>query len=105
LILPLDYNPNDFLSQLEIRGEGVSHIVFGFSACLGVPRHYTNDPHFIYSSLENLDHRHDILLDLVEVVADEEPFVALHLLQVCGIERFGHIIRAVLPLLVYDFHL
>jgi hypothetical protein len=39
----------------------------------------------------------------VESVADEEPFAALRLLQVCGVERFGHIISEVPPPLVSDF--
>ena len=41
--------------------------------------------------------RHNNLLDLVADVADEDPFVALRLLQVCGVNMFGHILSAVPP--------
>ena len=44
-----------------------------------------------------------MLLDLVEFVANEDPFASLRLLQVCGVQCFGHIINAVPPPLVADF--
>ena len=65
LILPPDCDPEDFLSLMDILGEGLPHIVPGVSACLGVARHATNDPKFIAASLENLGIRHDIVIDLV----------------------------------------
>jgi hypothetical protein len=37
------------------------------------------------------------LLDLVADVADEDPFDALRLLQVFGVNKFGHILSAVPP--------
>jgi hypothetical protein len=43
------------------------------------------------------------LLDLVEYVADEDPFASLRLLQVCGVQCFDHISSAVPPPLVADF--
>ena len=79
---------------------GLPHIVTGFSAFLGVPRHASNDPHFITTTLEKLGTRHDCLLDLVEEVFVEDPFAALILLQVCGVPRFGHVISSVPPPLV-----
>ena len=36
--------------------------------------------------------RHDNLLDMVADVADEDPFAALRHLQVCGVNRLGHIL-------------
>ncbi len=69
-----------FLLRLHVFEEGLPHIVTCFSACLGVPRHPANDPEFIVASLESLGVRHDRLLDLVDVVANENPFAALRLL-------------------------
>ncbi len=89
--------------MLSTSGCIIPHIVPGSSACLGVPRHADNESQFIAAVLENLGHRHDILLDLVVLVADEDPFAALRLLQVCGVQRFGHIISAVPTPLVADF--
>jgi hypothetical protein len=62
-----------------------------------------NDPEFIATSLHKLGVRHDRLMDLVESDADEDPFAALRLLQVCGVHRFGHNINAIPPPLVSDF--
>ena len=44
-----------------------------------------------------LAQRHDDLLDLVGAVSDEDPFAALRLLQVCGVNRFGHVLSAIPP--------
>jgi hypothetical protein len=71
---------------------------------VGVPRYATNDTVvFTSSTLESLGEHHERLLDLIEEVADVDPFAALHLLQVCGVNRFGHIISAIPPPLVHDF--
>jgi hypothetical protein len=72
-------------------------VVIGFSSCLGVPRHASSDPTFTTSALANIGLSNDRLLDLVEYVGEEDPFVALRLLQVCGVQRFGHIISIVPP--------
>ena len=46
----------------------------------------TNDLEFLVASLDSLGIHHDRLLDLVEaVVAYEDLFDALRLLQVCGV--------------------
>ncbi len=93
-MLPPQCDLDAFLQQIDACGDGLQHIVMGFSACLGVPRHSNNDPEFITTSLERSEVRHDRLLDLVEVVVDEDPFAALRLLQVRGVQRLGYIISA-----------
>jgi hypothetical protein len=98
LIFPPHCDPEAFLQQLDVQAEGLPLIVPGFNDCLGVPHHVTNDPEFIAESLHNLEARHDRPLDLVEDVADEDPLAALRLLiQVCGVQPFGHIINGVPP--------
>jgi len=47
--------------------------------------------------------KHDRLLDLVEEVSEEDPFAALRLLRVCGVNRFGHVLIAVPPQKVQAF--
>jgi len=103
VILPFHNDLESFLQHLDDQTKGLPYIVPVFGACLGVPRHVANDPKFNASSLQSLGVRHDRLLDLAESVVDEDPFAALRLLQVCGVQRFGHIISAVPPPLVSDF--
>ena len=67
----------------------------GFKSCLGVPRHFDNDPGFLQDALRKMGASHDKLLDLTEEVADEDPFAALRLLQTCDISRVGHVLSAV----------
>ena len=55
---------------------------------------------FVTVALTGLGVRHDGLLDLVE---DVNFFAALRLLQVCGVQRFGHIICYVPHPLIHDF--
>ena len=71
-----------------------------FRACLGVTRHASNDPESSVAALEDLGTRHDRLLDLVEEVAEEDQFAALGLYQLCGVQRFGHVIGYVPPPMV-----
>ena len=71
--------------------------------CLGVPRHPTNDGDFILSALDPVASRHDILLDLISDVSEEDPFAALRMLQICGVNRLGHILSVVPPELPADF--
>jgi len=104
LILPPRCDSDAFLQQLDAYGEGLPHIVPGFSACLGIPRHANNDPEFITVSLECLGVRNRRLLDLVEAVADDGLFAAIRLLQVCRVQWFGHIINAVTSPLDMDSH-
>ncbi len=42
-------------------------------------------------------------MDLVSGVSDEDPFAALRLLQICGVNRFGHVLSVVPPEVVFDF--
>ena len=67
--------------MLTALGSIVPHIVPGFGSCLGVPRHTDNDPRFITPALENLGVRHDKLVDLLEFVADEDPFATVACLR------------------------
>ena len=103
LILPSRCDSEAFLKRLDGYTEGLPHIVPGFSACLGVPRHAANDPEFNACFLESLGVRHARLMDLVDSVAAEDLFVDLRLLQVCGVQRFGHIISIAPPPLVSDY--
>jgi hypothetical protein len=89
--------------MLETSGGGLPNLVPGFSSCLGVPRYASNESAFVTLALAGIGVRYDRLLDLVKDVADEDPFAALRLLQVCGVHRLGHIIIVVPPPLVYDF--
>jgi len=47
--------------------------------------------------------RYDRLLNLVKEIAEDDPLTALHLLQVYGVNRFGHIISAVPPAIIRQF--
>jgi len=96
LIFPTNVDRENFLSLLPDACN--PSVVTGFSACLGVPRHPLNDSEFILASLARLGERHDRLLDLIEEIATEDPFASLRLLQVCGVNRFGHIINVGPPL-------
>ncbi len=49
------------------------------------------------NALHQLALRHDNLLELVRDVSEQDPFAALRLLQMCGVNRFGHILSAVPP--------
>jgi hypothetical protein len=79
-------------------------MVPGFSSCLGVPRHVSDDHAFVTSAHTNISIRHDRILDLVEDIPDEDPLATLQrLLQVCGVNRFGNLISVVPPPLIHDF--
>jgi len=102
--LILHPDPSAFHSTLEVSGGGLPNVVISFTLCLGAPRHASNDGSGLgTSTLAIICFRQDRLLDLVEDVADEDPFAALLILQVCGVQRVGHVISAVPPPLVYDF--
>ena len=81
----------------------MSHVVIAFTSCLEVPCHASNDSDFVTSALVGTCLRDNRILDLVEDASYEDPFAALGLLQVCGVQSFGHIITIVPPPLVYDF--
>jgi len=98
LVLPPSCDPDDeILLPRDNDGRPLPNVVQGFKACLGAPRHPTNDGDFIMSALDLVVSRHDSLLDLISDVAEEDPCAALGLLQICGVNKFGHIISAVPP--------
>jgi hypothetical protein len=103
LVLPKDCSREAFPYPLDDPLISAPQVVTGFGSCLGVPRHPTNDPTFIHSSLQKMGEAHDRLLDLVEEVSDEDPFAALRLLQMCGVQKFGHVLSAVPPDQVREF--
>ena len=74
LVLPADCDPEELPIPRNPRSEHLPNIVHGFKACLGVPRHPSNDGEFILDSLSlrQVAYRHDILLELVEDVSEED---------------------------------
>jgi len=90
--LPAGCDPDILPLPLDNSGRLLRDIVPGFKACLGVPRHPSNCDAFIKDALLPLAQRHDNLLDLVNKVFDEDPFATLRLLQVCGVNKFGHVL-------------
>ena len=103
LILPKGCSRQDFPFPLDDPHVAAPQLVAGFKSCLGVPRHFDNDPELLNGALQAMGTTHDMLLDLTEEVTDEDPFVALRLLQTCGISRFGHVLSAVHPPLAQAF--
>jgi len=97
LVLPTDCDPEELPIPRNPRGKPLPDIVQGFKACLGVPRHPAKDVKCILEALQQVANRHDNLLELVGDVSEEDPFAALRLLQVCAVNRFGHILSAVPP--------
>jgi hypothetical protein len=99
LELPPCCDPDNIPLPRDASGEPMymPKVVSDFKACMGVPRHANNCMAFINEALQPVARRHDNLLDMVAEVTDEDPFVALCLLQVCGVNRFGHILSAVPP--------
>ena len=103
LILPRGCPKEDFPFPLDDPVVPAPQVVEGFSSCLGVPRHSSNNPEFLRNAMKKMGAAHDMLLDLTEEIADEDPFVALRLLQTFGISKFGHVFNAVPPSLAIDF--
>ena len=97
LVLPTDCDPEELPISRNPRGEPLSDIVHGFKACMWVPRHPANDVELILEALQQVANRHDNLLELFGDVSEEDPFAALRLIQVCAVNRFGHILSAVPP--------
>jgi len=63
---------------------------------LGIPHHNRMCVDFITKAMRKPAPRHDRLLLLVKDIAEEAPITALRLLQVCGVNMFGHVISTVL---------
>ena len=97
LVPPLDCDPDDLPLPRDQRGDLSPYVVQGFKASLGVPRHSVADNDFITDALKQVAERHGNLLELVVDVSDEVSFAALHLLHVCGVIRFGHILSDAPP--------
>ena len=103
LILPKNCTRDEFPYPLDDPEIPAPQVVAGFQSCLGVPRHFSNDPIFLSDAMQKMGGAHDRLLDLTEEIADEDPFAALRLLQTCAISKFGHVLSAVPPDLAKDF--
>ena len=58
---------------------------------------------FIAEAMRKPAARHDQLLLLAKDIAEVAPLTALRLLQVCGVNRFGHVIVAAPPAIVRHF--
>ena len=58
---------------------------------------------FISIAMKKPTVRHDRLLQLVMDIAEEAPLMALRLLQVCGVNWFGHVIVVVPPSIIRPF--
>ena len=58
---------------------------------------------FIAKAMRKHVARHDRLLLMVKDIAEEAPLTALGLLQVCGVNKFGHVISAVPPAIIRLF--
>jgi len=97
LQIPVDSDLDSFPLPRDDSGRPLPEVVNGFKACLDVPMHSSKCSRFITKALQSLAKRHDSLLDLVADVSKEDPFAALRLLQVCGVNRFGHVLSAVPP--------
>ena len=98
LQLPLDFDSDHLpLPRGDPAGRPIPDVVTGCKACMGVPKHPSSCYAFITTALQPLARRHDTLLDLVAYVSDEDPFASLRLLQVCGVNRFGHVLNIVPP--------
>ncbi len=82
IILPQGYDREEFPYPLDDPSVQAPQVVTGFKSCLGVPPHHTNDQVFITDALHDLGVKHDRLLNLVEEVSDEDPFVAHKQVQV-----------------------
>jgi len=90
----VDCDLNNLHLPRDDSGRPLLEVVNGFKACLGVPRHSNNCSRFITKALQPLVKRHDSMLDLVAGVSEEDPFVALRLLKVYGVNMFGHVLSA-----------
>ena len=103
LILTQGCSREEFPFPLDDPAVPALNVYDGLKSCLGVPRHFNNDPEFLHYSLQNVGIAHDTLMDLTAEIADKEPFAALRLLQTWRISRFGHVLSTVPPPLANAF--
>ena len=103
LALPPGVRHQELHLPRDDQGSPLPHLVDGFDACLGIPRHRSNSQEFIQRALGKVERKHDGLLQLVEEVAEFDPMAALNLLRASSVNRFGHIMSAVPPLVCAEF--
>jgi hypothetical protein len=103
LALPPDVDPERLPLPRGDDGSILPHLVHGLETCLGVPRHRLMCANFVARAMRKPAARHDRLLLTAKGIAEEAPLTALRLLQVCGVNRFGHVISAVPPAIIRHF--
>jgi hypothetical protein len=72
--LPHGCAPDAIISSLASARHGIPLLVASFTTCLGISRHAENDSNFVSTALDNVGARHVCLLDLIEGIANENPF-------------------------------
>ena len=100
MALPLNVDPDTLPFPRNDDGRVLPHLVQGLEACLGIPRHRQMCTDFINKTIRKPATRHGRLLNLVKDIAEDDPLTGLRLLHVCGVNRFGHVISAVLPAII-----
>jgi hypothetical protein len=86
-VLPLNCDLDSLPRPRDPAEHPLPGIFPSFRACLGVPRHPTYDENFITAALKPVALQHDMLLELVADVSNEDLLASLRLMQVCGINR------------------
>jgi hypothetical protein len=64
LILPQRCSKEEFPFPLDHPTIPAPQVVVGFESCLGVPRHFSDDPVFLHDAMRKMGDTHDRLLDL-----------------------------------------
>ncbi len=103
LALPHGVDPDSLPLPRGDDGHILPCLVAGLEACLGLPRHRDMCPVFITRAMRKPAARHDRLLRLITDIAEDAPLTALRLLQVSGVNRFGHVISTVPPAVIRGF--
>ncbi len=103
LVLSCGIDPETLPLPRSADGRILPHLVDGLEACLGLPRHRHMCAAFITRAMQKPAARHDRLLQLVTDIAEDAPLTALRLLQVSGVNRFGHVISTVPPNVLREF--
>ncbi len=68
LTLPSGYDRQSFSYPLDDPAVLAPHVMEGFHACLGVPRHHLDNPVVITKALQDMGVNHDRLLYLIEEI-------------------------------------
>ena len=104
LAFPPDVDPDE--SLILPRGEDgaiLPHLVQGLEAYLGISRHRRRCVDIITKAMKKPAARHDRLLSMTRNIAEDAPLTALRLLQVCCVDKFGHVISTVPPEIIRPF--